>query len=72
MNMSLSKLWEAVKDKEAWRAEVHRIAKSQTHWAAKQQQGKVQRQGWALMETMDFSEQRAGSSQQMCDGTARW
>ena len=28
MDMSLSKLWEIVKDREAWRAEVHRIAKS--------------------------------------------
>ena len=28
--LSLSKLWEMVKDREAWRAVVHGIAKSQT------------------------------------------
>ena len=30
MNMNLNKLWEMVKDREAWRAAVHRVAKSQT------------------------------------------
>ena len=30
MNMSLSKLWEMVKGREAWRAAVHGVTKSQT------------------------------------------
>ena len=30
MDMTLNKLWEIVKDREAWRTAVHRVSKSQT------------------------------------------
>ena len=38
MDMSLSNLWERVKDRKAWHVTVGGVTKSQTYWATKQQQ----------------------------------
>ena len=37
MDMSLSKLWKMVKDREAWHASVHRLQRAGHDWATKQQ-----------------------------------
>ena len=39
MDMILTKFWKVAKDREAWRAVVHGVAKSQTSQATEQQQG---------------------------------
>ena len=38
MDMSLSELWEMVKDREAWRAVVYGVTKSGHNWATEPQQ----------------------------------
>ena len=41
MGMNLSKLQEIVKDRGAWYAELHGVAKCQTCWMTEQQPGQV-------------------------------
>ena len=57
-DMSLSKLWEMVKDREAWRAAVHGLSKSQIDWATEQQQ--CSWDGWEVREA--FLKRRSLSS----------
>ena len=53
LDMSLSKLWEIVKDREAWHAAVHGVTKCRHYWATEQQQLKFSTQGLVLGKTQN-------------------
>ena len=48
MNMKLGKLWELVRDREAWLATVHRVVKNWTRLVTEQQQPVCYRCGHAM------------------------
>ena len=41
MDITLSKLWEIIKDREAWHSAVHEVRKSWNDWVIEQQQIKI-------------------------------
>ena len=53
LDMSLSRLWEIVKDREAWHAAVHGVTKCRHYWATEQQQLKFSTQGLVLGKTQN-------------------